>query len=75
MNSYRFGTGREPTDEMLAQIMHEAATEAKRRNEEALKRYFEELRKGAEEQQAKWADRINEVREQCFLKNYDAKRD
>lgn len=30
MNSYRFGSGKEPTDEMLAQIMHEAAVDAKR---------------------------------------------
>ena len=62
MNSYRFGTGQEPTDEMLAQIMHEAAVGAKKRHEEASKKYFDELRKGAEEQQAKWADRINEVK-------------
>lgn len=62
MNSYRFGTGQEPSDEMLAQIMHEAATDAKKRHEEATKKYFDELRQGAEEQQAKWADRINEVK-------------
>lgn len=31
MNSYRFGTGKEPTDETLAQIMHEAAAEAKKK--------------------------------------------
>lgn len=62
MKSYRFNSGKEPTDEMLAQIMHEAAQEAKAQNEEATKKYFEELRKGAEEQQAKWADRINEVK-------------
>lgn len=62
MNSYRFGSGKEPSDEMLAQIMSEVAQEAKEQNEEATKKYFEELRKGAEEQQAKWADRINEVK-------------
>lgn len=63
MNSYRFGTGQEPSDEMLAQIMHEAAVDAKKRHEETSKKYFDELRKGAEEQQAKWADRINEVKD------------
>lgn len=42
--------------------MSEVAQEAKEQNEEATKKYFEELRKGAEEQQAKWADRINEVK-------------
>lgn len=62
MNAYRFGTGEDPSDEMLAQIMHEAAIEAKQRHEKASKRYFDELRKGAEEQQAKWGDRINEVK-------------
>lgn len=29
MNAYRFNSGREPTDEMLAQIMREAAADAK----------------------------------------------
>lgn len=62
MNTYRFNTGKEPTDEMLAQIMREASIDAKKRHEEATKKYFEELRHGAEEQQAKWAERINEVK-------------
>lgn len=62
MNAYRFGSGKEPTDEMLAQIMHEASVDAKKRHEEATKRYFEELRLGADEQQAKWAERINKVK-------------
>ena len=62
MNSYRFGTGQEPTDEMLAQIMHEAAVDATKRHVAATTKYFDELRKGIEEQQAKWAERINEVK-------------
>ncbi|MGM9827600.1 MAG: hypothetical protein ACI30O_05345 [Muribaculaceae bacterium] len=62
MNAYRFNSGKEPTDEMLAQIMREAADDAKKRHEEATKIYFDKLRKGAEEQQAKWANRINEVK-------------
>ena len=62
MNSYRFGTGREPTDEMLAQIMHEAATEAKRRNEEAALRHLDDMRREMKNDEAKWADRINEVK-------------
>ena len=61
MNAYRFNSGQDPTDEMLAQIMREVAEDAKRSNEEATIKYFEELRKGAEEQQAKWSDRINEI--------------
>lgn len=62
MNSYRFNSGKEPTDEMLAQIMHEAAVDAKKRHEEATKKYFEELRRGSDEQLTKWAARINEIR-------------
>lgn len=62
MNSYRFNSGQDPSDEMLAQIMHEVALDAKKRHEEASKKYFEELRRGAYEQQAKWMDRINELR-------------
>lgn len=32
MNAYRFNSGQEPTDEMLAQIMHKAAEDAKKSN-------------------------------------------
>ena len=35
MNAYRFNSGQEPTDEMLAQIMHEVAVDAKMSNEDA----------------------------------------
>ncbi len=62
MNSYRFGSGEEPTDEMLAQIMHEAAADAAKRGEEALSNYFDELRRGASDVEAKWAHRINGLR-------------
>lgn len=62
MNSYRFGSGKEPTDEMLAQIMREVADDAKSSNEEAHKRYFADLQKGMDEQQAKWAERINHIK-------------
>lgn len=62
MNAYRFNSGKEPTDEMLAQIMREVADDAKTSNEEACKRYFADLQKGMEEQQAKWAERINEIK-------------
>ncbi len=62
MNSYRFGSGEEPTDEMLAQIMHEAAADASKRAEEAHSKYFEELREDAAEVELKWASRINRLR-------------
>ena len=66
MNTYRFNSGQEPTDEMLSQIMREVADDAKRTNEEASKKYFDELRNEANRQQAEWADRINEVRNGNF---------
>ena len=66
MNSYRFNSGQDPTDEMLSQIMREVADDAKRTNEEASKKYFDELRNEANRQQAEWADRINEVRNGNF---------
>ncbi|MDE6703103.1 MAG: hypothetical protein K2K00_05450 [Muribaculaceae bacterium] len=66
MNSYRFNSGQDPTDEMLSQIMREVADDAKRTNDEASKKYFDELRNEANRQQAEWADRINEVRNGNF---------
>lgn len=39
----------EPTDEMLAQIMHEVAVESKESTEKARKKYFDDLRKTIEE--------------------------
>lgn len=66
MNSYRFNSGQDPTDEMLSQIMREVADDAKRTNEEASKKYFDELRNEANRQQEEWADRINEVRNGNF---------
>ncbi len=44
LNSYRLTSLKEPTDEMLAQIMHEAAEDAKRKSKEAHKNFFEEIR-------------------------------
>ena len=35
MNSYRFTSGLEPSDEMLAQLMKEVAHDAKERQEQA----------------------------------------
>ena len=41
INSYRLTSMEEPTDEMLAYIMREAAEDARTSNEAALKKYFE----------------------------------
>ena len=43
LNSYRLTSMEEPTDEMLAAIMHEAAEDAKARRELANKRFFSEI--------------------------------
>ena len=59
MNSYRFISGQEPSDEMLEQLMKEVAHDAKVRQEQATAAYFSEMRREAEIVKAKWADRIN----------------
>ncbi len=59
MNSYRFTSGEEPSDEMLRQLMQEVAHEAKQRNHEATDAYFKEMRLEASRKRQKWSDRIN----------------
>lgn len=66
MNSYRFGTNEDPSDEMLAQIMREVAEDAKRTNDVARKQYSAQLQRGIREQEAKWAERINEIKNGQF---------
>ena len=44
INAYRLTSLEEPTDEMLAYIMREVAEEARQTNEEAMKRYFMEIK-------------------------------
>lgn len=49
MDDYRFtNIDQEPTDEQLAQLMHEVAVEAKERHEKALAAYFAEIRQMAQ---------------------------
>ena len=47
MNSYRFTSGQEPSDEMLSQLMKEVANDAKIRQEKATDAYFSEMRREA----------------------------
>ena len=47
IDNYRLTSLEEPTDEMLAQIMHEAAEEAARTNREATRRFFEEIKQAS----------------------------
>ncbi len=59
INTYRFTSGNEPTDDMLAQLMKEVAQEAKERQELATSTYFNTMHVNAEAKKAKWAERIN----------------
>ena len=43
MNSYKFVSGQEPSDEMLEQIMMEAAMEANQRKRRADEEYFSQM--------------------------------
>ncbi len=49
MNDYRFiNIDQEPTDEQLAQLMHEVAAEAKERWEKTRAAYFAEIKQMAQ---------------------------
>ena len=48
INSYRLTSLDDPPEEFLAQIMKEAAEEARIENEKATKRFFEEIKLAAE---------------------------
>ena len=47
IDNYRLTSMEEPSDEMLAQMMHEAAVDANEANARATARFFEELRLAA----------------------------
>ena len=57
INQYRLTDMEEPTDEMLAYIMHEVAEEARITNEEAHKRYFAEIREMYQQEYGKQNER------------------
>ena len=61
MNSYRFGTGQEPTDEMLEQVMKEVAQEARESSKRAAAAHFEQMRRNIAIKREKWAKQINQV--------------
>lgn len=60
LNKYRLTSLEEPTDEMLSAIMKEVSEEAMRKNKEAQKRYFNELRQQNAEYQKEWEAKIKE---------------
>ena len=47
IDNYRLTSLEEPTEEMLAQLMHEAAEEARESNHAATERFFEEIKRAA----------------------------
>ena len=61
MNSYRFVSGQEPSDEMLCQLMKEVAEEASSGNQKATEAYFAQMRSNIAAKREKWAGRINRV--------------
>ena len=54
IDSYRLTSLEEPSDDMLRQIMSEAAADAKQKGRAAHKRFFEQLRKDAKEKSDLW---------------------
>ena len=61
MNSYRFISGQEPSDEMLSQLMAEVAAEAVARRQKADDTYFSQMRQNVAVKREKWAERIKKV--------------
>ena len=57
MNSYRFSSGNEPSDEMLSQLMKEVAQEAKESNQKAMGEFFESLKREAKAIKNEWLNR------------------
>ena len=47
IDTYKLTSMDEPSDEVLSQLMREAAEEARQTNAEATQRYFDELRQAA----------------------------
>ena len=61
LNSYRFLSGEEPTDEMLAAIMREAKDEAVIKKKIADKRMQELMQLRRAELKAKYSERISNI--------------
>lgn len=62
MNSYRFVSGEDPSDEMLEQIMMEAAMEANQRKRRADEEYISQMMRNIDVKRERWAERINQVK-------------
>ena len=54
IDTYKLTSMEEPSDAVLSQLMKEAAEEAKRTNDEATNRFFEQMRQDALKISATW---------------------
>ena len=54
IDTYKLTSMEEPTDEMLSQLMHEAAEEARQKRAEATARFFGQLKKDAQKITVTW---------------------
>lgn len=70
LNSYRLTSLEEPSDEMLAAIMKEAAEDARKRSEEATRKFFAELNREAQ----KIIDERNKIKNLPWARCSDGKR-
>lgn len=61
LNTYRFGFGEEPTDEMLLKLMEEVAAEAKESNQEATEFYWNQMLDNIEKKKQIWSGRIKSL--------------
>lgn len=58
LNSYRFNSGVEPSDEMLKCIMKEVAEDAMARRRDAQRRLDESVDRQRKELRAEWSNRL-----------------
>lgn len=62
LNSYRFNSGEEPSDEMLQAIMSEARDAAVKKAKEAQKKFAAEYERLYEQALQIWGNRIDSMR-------------
>ena len=61
LNKYRFGNGEEPTEEMLEQVMEEAAQYSIESSNKVTTEYFENMRNNIKSRKSEWENRINVI--------------
>lgn len=59
IQSYRLTSMEEPTDEMLAQLMKEAAEDARKKSDEAHRKFFREINDDIDSRLAAWSRTYN----------------